>query len=468
MMMVSFSEAQETEGIQFEHEQNWDAVLAKAKAEHKYVFVDCYATWCGPCKAMDQSVFLAKEVGSKFNRDYISVKIQMDQTQLDNNDVKNWYDIAKNIQNTYRVNAYPTFLFFDPEGRPVHKSVGYKSAEDFIKLGAEAMDPKKQYYAILRNFKPGKLDTAVEKGFARSFGDIDSPLGGKIAFDYLHRIPKSQLWLPDNLDLTMEFIYNVQVRKLATDIINLSSEASFLDQKMLVFVSFVGNVNDKGFRFIYTHEAEVDTVMHNPDWTKSTIAGKLYRTDLEPLIQGAEETGTPPDFDSLRAVISKWYDSYYGERVIQDGKFRWYGWLVHDKKRNEFWPQLIEVDIEKLKREWDVQMLRNFSATTDVNNICYTDIFQHSDDSSQLKLAVKWLKELTEFNSENADALDTYACLLYKTGNIDQALKVEDVVLQFCMKHRKAGTHTRMLHTTLAIQRMWNGEKIWEEKEFQE
>ena len=26
--------------------------LEKAKIENKYVFVDCYTSWCGPCKMM--------------------------------------------------------------------------------------------------------------------------------------------------------------------------------------------------------------------------------------------------------------------------------------------------------------------------------------------------------------------------------------------------------------------------------
>jgi thiol:disulfide interchange protein len=46
----SYSQVDTTKGIQFVHNLSWQEILQKARAENKYVFVDCYATWCGPCK----------------------------------------------------------------------------------------------------------------------------------------------------------------------------------------------------------------------------------------------------------------------------------------------------------------------------------------------------------------------------------------------------------------------------------
>ena len=50
-------------GIHFEHALSWTEVQAKAKAEHKYIFMDCFTTWCGPCKYMSANIFPMENVG---------------------------------------------------------------------------------------------------------------------------------------------------------------------------------------------------------------------------------------------------------------------------------------------------------------------------------------------------------------------------------------------------------------------
>ncbi len=66
------------QGIKFEENLSWQQLLDKAKVTNKYIFVDCYATWCGPCKMMDKDVYTSGKVGYLFNEHFISVKVQMD------------------------------------------------------------------------------------------------------------------------------------------------------------------------------------------------------------------------------------------------------------------------------------------------------------------------------------------------------------------------------------------------------
>ncbi len=167
-------------GLRFESGLSWEEIQAKAKAENKMIFIDCYATWCGPCKAMDETVYPLMEVGNAYNEGYISVKLQMDKTERDNDTIKSWYKTVSQFESNYTINAYPTFLFFDSSGKLLHKVVGRKSSAYFIQLAADAQNPEKQYYNVLKNFRPGKLETAELKGLARLFLNSDTVLSWKI------------------------------------------------------------------------------------------------------------------------------------------------------------------------------------------------------------------------------------------------------------------------------------------------
>lgn len=64
-------------GIQFT-QLEWKKILNKASKDEKLIFIDCYTTWCGPCKLMAKNVFTDSEVGHFFNEHFINVKLDME------------------------------------------------------------------------------------------------------------------------------------------------------------------------------------------------------------------------------------------------------------------------------------------------------------------------------------------------------------------------------------------------------
>jgi thiol:disulfide interchange protein len=106
--------SQDTNTINVEWSNNltWKNIKAKAKKENKYIFIDCYATWCVPCKKMDKHVYSNDSASSFLNSNFISVKVQMDTSQHDNEEIRKWYSDASSINKEYNISAYPTFLSF--------------------------------------------------------------------------------------------------------------------------------------------------------------------------------------------------------------------------------------------------------------------------------------------------------------------------------------------------------------------
>jgi thioredoxin 1 len=107
-------------GIKFEH-MTLEKALDKAKSSGKLIFVDVHTTWCGPCKEMARTTFQSDKVGKVFNKKFINLKI----------DAENDVDGAS-VSRSYSVNAYPTLLFINAEGKLVKKLVGKQSEEKLL------------------------------------------------------------------------------------------------------------------------------------------------------------------------------------------------------------------------------------------------------------------------------------------------------------------------------------------------
>ena len=120
LLAVTLASAQGNKGIDFRNVK-LSALLQKAKAEKKLAFVDVYASWCGPCKAMEANVYPQQKVGDYFNKYFVSAKYDAEQGE------------GIEIARKYRVTAYPTYLLLDAEGNLVGKMVGGSPADDFIK-----------------------------------------------------------------------------------------------------------------------------------------------------------------------------------------------------------------------------------------------------------------------------------------------------------------------------------------------
>ncbi|WJS93846.1 thioredoxin family protein [Flavobacterium johnsoniae] len=135
------------QGISFEH-NTFKEALAKAKAEKKLLFMDCFTTWCGPCKMMAKEIFPQAQVGEYMNANFVSIKMDMEKGE--------GIELAK----TYSVNAYPTLLFMDSDGKVVHRATGAEKAEDFIQQAKIAFDPTKQLDYLEKQYQSGNRDMA--------------------------------------------------------------------------------------------------------------------------------------------------------------------------------------------------------------------------------------------------------------------------------------------------------------------
>jgi thioredoxin-related protein len=110
------------EGIQF-IEADWSKALAEAKKQNKLIFLDAYAAWCGPCKLLKKNTFPDKEAGEYFNSNFINVAIDMEKGD------------GPALSEKFSVNAYPTLIITDANGKIITVTQGYMKPKQLIDFG---------------------------------------------------------------------------------------------------------------------------------------------------------------------------------------------------------------------------------------------------------------------------------------------------------------------------------------------
>lgn len=144
LFQTSFAQEQD---INFEH-GTLEEALAIAKKNKKPLFVDVFATWCGPCKYMANTAFKDKDVVEFYNKNFVSLKLDGEKND------------GPEIMRKYQLSAYPTLLYFNAEGVLVLKIVGGQDAPTLLRKGRMVVNPELDPVFIARKnyFKSKKTN----------------------------------------------------------------------------------------------------------------------------------------------------------------------------------------------------------------------------------------------------------------------------------------------------------------------
>lgn len=185
-------------GIAF-HESTWAEALAKAKKENKLIFLDAYATWCGPCKWLAKTVFPQSKVGDFFNKNFISMKIDMEKGE------------GTEIAKTYKIEAYPTLLYINGDGELVHRTCGAAEADVLIAQGKDALDPSKNLAGQRKQFE-SKPDAATAYSFLSSLEAACMSYDKELR-TYLNTVPEKELTSQQNWNIIHRFLGDASVKE---------------------------------------------------------------------------------------------------------------------------------------------------------------------------------------------------------------------------------------------------------------
>lgn len=259
--------------IKFEH-GTWAEILQKSKTENKPVYVDCYTSWCGPCKWMAKNVFTNDTVADFYNAQFVNVEIDMEKGE--------GLEIAKK----YNIVAYPTMLFVNANGEVIHRGCGSSPVRDFVSLGKNALDPDKQLMAKTKKFNAGNVDPAFALNY---FSMLESGCQdySKEVSTYFSSQKESDLVSRTNWTILYKYANDYS-----------SKEFAFLEK------------NKDAYAKVYTADSVKDKI--NSVYTAglyTAIYQKEHEADFEPLKARVKASGNPDAGKIILDANLKYYQS---------------------------------------------------------------------------------------------------------------------------------------------------------------
>lgn len=330
---------------------DWNKARTEAKQSNKYLFVDAYTDWCYWCKVMDKKTFPDESVAAFMNKHFVAAKLEME------------HDYGINVAMKYRVNSFPTFLVFSPDGKLVYKISGYHEVQPFIDELKKALEPQR-----LTTYNG--ISTNVDLDFPEFYGAAFGTKGKRAQPDSA----TVNGFIAKQTDLFSEVNYSVQVR----------------------FASLLSPQNrDQLFKNANKYAALYgpEEIEQAGDMVAYGYLNKAIKNKSESELQQCLEFITKNKAKDVDMTKSFYCATFY-------------------KSTNE-WTKMAE----------HVDKYIGFGNSTNGNiNEWSWAVYEGCNDQTVIAKAIRWMTPVVEHKEEYA-TMDTYAALLFKAKRIPEAKK---------------------------------------------
>jgi len=185
-----------TKGMEFFH-GTWEEAQAKAAKEGKFLVVDGFTTWCGPCRRMSSITFKDEKVGKFYNKHFINYKLDMEKGE------------GPTFRRKYGVRGYPTVIYFDSATKELSRFSGYRNPLQFLAEGKKIVADPVKLQAMTDRYEAGERDTKFLKDYIQmlQYGRKQS---AHVAKDYLKKVKTKDLKSDENMALAFDAIGDIE------------------------------------------------------------------------------------------------------------------------------------------------------------------------------------------------------------------------------------------------------------------
>ncbi len=184
LLIAGACRAQEA-GIRFQT-LTWENTLKQAQQTRKMIFLDCYTSWCGPCKMLARTTFKNDTVATLFNDKFVCIQMDMEKGE------------GPALAKRYAVNAYPTLLFLTPDGTLKHSVVGFMNAQKLLTEAQTALQGEETLSAYLNRYTQGERDEKFIRALLNKlYKGGRSDLQSKVATELINTFSDKQFYTRD-------------------------------------------------------------------------------------------------------------------------------------------------------------------------------------------------------------------------------------------------------------------------------
>ncbi len=337
---------------------SWAKVMSIASKEKKLIFVDAYTDWCSWCKVMDKETFSDSAIAKFMNEKFVSVKYEMET------------GFGASMSAKYRVNAFPTFLIFTPDGKLVNRILGYRKSKEFLERLAIALDPAKHDHLT-------GISAALDPGFPEFYTQ-----------SFLKRETRQK---PDS----------ATVHAFLVSAKDLSGEVAWS-----VMYRFSTLLSKKYKDFIYQNYDRLKK-MYGANDVESAI-NSFLTSDLAGAIKADDESA----LEKIMSASQKYIDEPVAEMRL-NYRMRFY-------RGTNRWASFANL-IDSVKNSGD-------KLDENAMNSYSWAIYEKCDDKQVVARATEWMGDVVAKNPKYM-LLDTYAALLFKNGELKKAKQYAELAI---------------------------------------
>ena len=197
VLLYSGNMAAQNRSISFDS-TSLEASIAKAKSDNRLIFVDCYTSWCGPCKEMSKHVFTQDSVADFFNTHFVNVKLDMEKGE------------GPAIQKEFHVEAYPTYLLLNSNRKLIYRFVGGMPADSFLAKVRKGMDTLNRVAMLNERYNNGERTKDLLQEYIKiKIEGMELSTGERVAREYFDMLTPKEKLLPENWFLFGENRYSL-------------------------------------------------------------------------------------------------------------------------------------------------------------------------------------------------------------------------------------------------------------------